>query len=156
MRAVLFALALAACSKSESAAPTPKDKPAAEHHEMSGMPPALDKFHAILAPRWHAQKGDERMKNTCEGVPDFKTTADERGRPDARIVLLKDLDARGLTFFTSYDSRKARELAGNPYAALVLFWEPLHRQIRVEGRVETIDPAESDAYFATRPRGSQI
>src|SRR2546423_7676325 len=76
MRAVLFALALAACSKSESAAPTPKDKPAAEHHEMSGMPPALDKFHAILASRWHAQKGPERMKNTCEGVPDFKTGAE--------------------------------------------------------------------------------
>ena len=83
-------------------------------------------------------------------------TVDERGRPSARIVLLKDLDARGLTFFTNYDSRKARDLAAHAHAALVLFWEPLHRQVRVEGRVERIDEADSDAYFASRPRGSQI
>jgi pyridoxamine 5'-phosphate oxidase len=83
-------------------------------------------------------------------------TVDERGRPAARVVLLKDLDARGLTFFTNYDSRKAHDLAAHPHAALVLFWEPLHRQVRIEGRVERISAAESDAYFATRPRGSQI
>ena len=83
-------------------------------------------------------------------------TVDHRGRPAARIVLLKELDARGFVFFTSYDGRKARDLAAHPFGALVLWWEPLHRQIRVEGRVETIDPAESDAYFASRPRGSQL
>ncbi len=83
-------------------------------------------------------------------------TVDERGRPAARIVLLKDVDARGFTFFTSYDSRKARDLAAHGFAALVLFWEPLHRQIRIEGSVERITAAESDAYFASRPRGSQL
>jgi pyridoxamine 5'-phosphate oxidase len=83
-------------------------------------------------------------------------TVDERGRPAARIVLLKEIDDRGLVFFTSYESRKARDLAAHPFAALVVFWEPLHRQIRVEGAVEKVDAATSDAYFATRPRGSQL
>ncbi len=83
-------------------------------------------------------------------------TVDGRGRPAARIVLLKELDDRGFVFFTSYDSRKADDLTGHPHAALVLFWEPLHRQIRIEGAVERVDAATSDAYFATRPRGSQL
>jgi pyridoxamine 5'-phosphate oxidase len=83
-------------------------------------------------------------------------TVDHRGRPAARIVLLKELDPRGFVFFTSYDGRKARDLAAHPSAALVLWWDPLHRQIRVEGSVEVIDAAESDAYFASRPRGSQL
>ena len=83
-------------------------------------------------------------------------TVDDRGRPAARIVLLKDVDDRGFVFFTNYDSRKGRDLAAHPFAALVAFWEPLHRQVRVEGLIETISPAESDAYFASRPRGSQI
>ncbi|HTL35901.1 MAG TPA: pyridoxamine 5'-phosphate oxidase [Kofleriaceae bacterium] len=83
-------------------------------------------------------------------------TVDERGRPAARIVLLKELDQRGFVFHTSYDGRKARDIAAHPHAALVLWWEPLHRQIRVEGSVERLPSAESDAYFATRPRGSQL
>jgi pyridoxamine 5'-phosphate oxidase len=83
-------------------------------------------------------------------------TVDDRGRPAARIVLLKDIDARGFTFFTNYDSRKGHDLAAHPHAALVLFWEPLHRQIRIEGTVAKVSAAESDAYFASRPRGSQL
>jgi pyridoxamine 5'-phosphate oxidase len=83
-------------------------------------------------------------------------TVDERGRPAARIVLLKEIDERGLVFFTNYDSRKGRDLSAHASAALVLFWEPLHRQVRVEGAVERVSAAESDAYFATRPRGSQL
>jgi pyridoxamine 5'-phosphate oxidase len=83
-------------------------------------------------------------------------TVDARGRPAARIVLLKEVDDRGFTFFTNYQSRKADELAVNPWAALVVFWEPLHRQVRIEGAVEQLDPAESDAYFSSRPRGSQL
>jgi pyridoxamine 5'-phosphate oxidase len=83
-------------------------------------------------------------------------TVDERGRPAARIVLLKEIDDRGFTFYTNYESRKAAHLAAHPYAALVMFWEPLHRQIRIEGTIEKVSAAESDAYFATRPRGSQI
>ncbi len=83
-------------------------------------------------------------------------TVDERGRPAARIVLLKELDARGFVFFTNYDSKKGHDLAAHPHAALVLYWEPMHRQVRVEGRVERVTAAESDAYFASRPRGSQL
>jgi pyridoxamine 5'-phosphate oxidase len=83
-------------------------------------------------------------------------TVDDRGRPAARIVLLKGIDARGFTFFTNYDSRKGRDLAAHAYGALVLFWEPQHRQIRIEGAIERVSADESDAYFATRPRGSQL
>ncbi|HEY1555993.1 MAG TPA: pyridoxamine 5'-phosphate oxidase [Kofleriaceae bacterium] len=83
-------------------------------------------------------------------------TVDARGRPAARIVLLKELDARGFVFYTNYESRKGHDLAAHPVAALVLFWEPLHRQIRVEGVVERVTAQESDAYFASRARGSQL
>lgn len=83
-------------------------------------------------------------------------TVDERGRPAARIVLLKEIDDRGFVFYTNYDSRKGRDLAAHPSAALVLFWEPLHRQIRIEGSIERVTPEDSDAYFASRPRGSQL
>jgi pyridoxamine 5'-phosphate oxidase len=83
-------------------------------------------------------------------------TVDHRGRPAARIVLLKDVDDRGFVFFTNYESRKGNDLAVHPFAALVAFWEPLHRQVRIEGAIEKVDPADSDAYFATRPRGSQL
>jgi pyridoxamine 5'-phosphate oxidase len=93
-------------------------------------------------------------------VPDVNAmtlaTVDERGRPSARVVLLKELDGRGLTFFTNYDSRKGRELVASGWAALVLFWGALHRQVRVEGAVEKVTEHESDAYFAARPRGSQL
>ncbi|HVK75041.1 MAG TPA: pyridoxamine 5'-phosphate oxidase [Kofleriaceae bacterium] len=78
------------------------------------------------------------------------------GRPSARMVLLKELDPRGFVFFTSYDSRKGQDLAAHPHAALVFYWEPFDRQVRVEGTVERITAAESDAYFAVRPRGSRI
>jgi pyridoxamine 5'-phosphate oxidase len=83
-------------------------------------------------------------------------TVDDRGRPAARIVLLKEIDDTGFVFFTNYESRKGRDLAAHPFAALILFWEPLHRQVRIEGRIERVDAANSDAYFASRPRGSQI
>jgi pyridoxamine 5'-phosphate oxidase len=82
-------------------------------------------------------------------------TADASGRPSARMVLLKGVDERGFVFFTNTGSRKARELAANPYAALVLYWQPLGRQVRVEGRVEPVADEEADAYWATRPLGSR-
>ena len=78
------------------------------------------------------------------------------GRPSARIVLLKDLSDEGFTFFTSYEGRKARELDANPHAALVFYWGDLERQVRVEGVVRKVPTEVSDAYFATRPRGSQL
>ena len=78
------------------------------------------------------------------------------GQPSARMVLLKEIDDRGFVFFGNYESRKGKELAAQPVAALVLYWQPLHRQVRVEGRVERLTAEDSDAYFATRPRGSQL
>ena len=83
-------------------------------------------------------------------------TADARGRPSARMVLLKDADERGLTFYTGYESRKGRELDENPRAAIVLYWHDPGRQIRVEGAVERLPEEDSDAYFATRPLGSRL
>ena len=83
-------------------------------------------------------------------------TATPDGVASARIVLLRGFDESGLQFFTNYNSPKARELDNNPRAAVVLHWSVLGRQIRVEGRVERLSEAESDAYFRTRPRGHQV
>jgi pyridoxamine 5'-phosphate oxidase len=84
-------------------------------------------------------------------------TAEPSGRPSVRMVLLRGLDERGLRFYTSYESRKARELAGNPEAAAVLNWgPPLRRQARIEGRVERLSTEESLAYFGTRDRASKL
>ena len=83
-------------------------------------------------------------------------TATPEGRPSARIVLLKGLDARGFVFYSNYESRKGRELTSNPFAALVFLWDELERQVRIEGAVEQVAAAEADAYFASRPWGSRI
>ena len=83
-------------------------------------------------------------------------TVDRTGHPSARVVLLKGIDARGFVFYTNYNSRKGQELAGNPEAALVFYWADLERQVTVAGTVEQLPAAESDAYFKSRPRGSQI
>jgi pyridoxamine 5'-phosphate oxidase len=83
-------------------------------------------------------------------------TATADGVPDARVVLLKGLDARGLTFYTDYRSAKGAELAANPRAALVFWWGELERQVRVVGAVERLPREEAAAYFATRPRGSRL
>ena len=83
-------------------------------------------------------------------------TVDAEGRPAVRTVLLKGLDERGFQFFTNHESRKGRHLAANPHCALVLFWRALDRQVTVTGTAERLSDEESDAYFATRPRGSQI
>jgi pyridoxamine 5'-phosphate oxidase len=83
-------------------------------------------------------------------------TVDADGRPSARIVLLKGVDDRGFCFFTNYGSRKGQELAANPWAALVFWWGPLERQVRVEGMVERLAAAESDEYYHSRPRGSRL
>jgi len=83
-------------------------------------------------------------------------TATKEGRPSGRVVLLKQLDQQGFVFYTNYNSRKGRELDGNPFASLVCYWVQLDRQVRVEGEVERVSAAESDEYFATRPRESQI
>jgi pyridoxamine 5'-phosphate oxidase len=83
-------------------------------------------------------------------------TATPDGQPSARVVLLRGVDDRGFSFFTNYESRKGRDLEENPRAALVFFWAELERQVRVEGRVVRVSEAESDDYFASRPRGSRL
>lgn len=83
-------------------------------------------------------------------------TADAAGRPSVRFVLVKGIEEHGVRFFTNHDSRKARELAANPRAAIAMHWQPLGRQVRVEGTAERLAEDESDAYFATRGRGSRL
>jgi pyridoxamine 5'-phosphate oxidase len=83
-------------------------------------------------------------------------TIGENGRPSTRVVLLKGCDARGLVWFTNYESRKGRELANTPFAALQFHWVELERVVRVEGRVDKVADAESDAYYASRPLDSRI
>jgi pyridoxamine 5'-phosphate oxidase len=94
------------------------------------------------------------------GVPEPEAmtlaTASAEGRPSARVVLLRGFDAGGFCFFTNYESRKGRELAANPRAAVTFHWASLERQVRIEGHVERTTDAESDAYFRSRPRGSRI
>jgi pyridoxamine 5'-phosphate oxidase len=119
-----------------------------ELHEQDLLPDPI-----ALAQRWFA---DAQASGIEQHDAMTLATATPEGRPSARAVLLKGIDARGFAFFTNYESRKARELDANPHAALVLLWVPLQRQLRVTGRVERLSDEESDAYFATRPRGSQL
>ena len=83
-------------------------------------------------------------------------TVDQQGRPSARVVLLKGVDQRGFVFFTNYESRKGQELAANPHASLVFYWPDQERQVCIAGEVSKLPPAESDAYFRTRPHGSRL
>lgn len=83
-------------------------------------------------------------------------TVSVAGRPSARIVLLKDADKAGFVFYTNYESRKARELAARPEAALLFYWIELEREVRIEGRVKKVSAQESDAYFSSRPPGSRF
>jgi pyridoxamine 5'-phosphate oxidase len=84
------------------------------------------------------------------------STVDEQGRPSSRIVLVKQFDARGFTWYTNYDSQKGQQLNGNPFAALLFFWSELERQVRIEGRVERTTAEESDKYFNSRPLKSRL
>jgi pyridoxamine 5'-phosphate oxidase len=106
-----------------------------------------------LFERWYA---DARAADISQANAMTLATASPDGRPSARIVLLKGVDERGFELFTNYESRKARELDANPRAALVVLWAALERQVRVTGDVVRVAATESDAYFATRPRGSQL
>jgi pyridoxamine 5'-phosphate oxidase len=103
--------------------------------------------------RWHREALEAGVAE-----PNAMTvaTVDEEGRPDARIVLVRGADARGLVFYTNYDGAKSRQLDATPWAAAVFSWLDLHRQVRVRARVERVTAAESDDYFASRPRGSQV
>lgn len=103
--------------------------------------------------RWFT---DARKAEVLEPNAMTLATADADGLPSARIVLLKDFDARGFVFFTNYTSQKATELAANAHAALVFWWGPMERQVRIVGPVTRVSPSESEAYFHSRPRSSQI
>ncbi len=102
---------------------------------------------------WFAQATKEEPN-----LPEAMTlaTADEKGRPSARMVLLKGADERGFVFYTNLDSRKGKELAENSHAALVFHWKSVKRQVRVTGTVEQVSDTEADDYFASRDRGAQI
>ena len=103
--------------------------------------------------RWYAAARSAGMKQ-----PDAMTlaTVGAGGRPSARMVLLKGADRSGFVFYTNGRSRKGRELAANPRTALVLHWDPIGRQVRIEGPARRVSDAEADAYWATRPRASQL
>jgi pyridoxamine 5'-phosphate oxidase len=107
----------------------------------------LQQFHRWFAEARAVVRAAEKMA---------LATADATGAPSARMVLMKQADEHGLVFFTHAPSRKGRELAANPRAALLFYWEPQGRQVRIEGAVAQIPAAESDAYFATRPVGARI
>ena len=103
------------------------------------------------------QNAVERAEaHQVDTAPVVLATTDGAGHPSARLVLLRGVDARGFVFFTNYNSRKGRELAANPHAALCFYWTSLDEQIRIEGSVERVSREESDEYFAGRPRGSQL
>jgi len=103
--------------------------------------------------RWYA---DAREKEPRDANAMTLASSTRHGTPSLRVVLLKGVDERGFVFYTNYESRKGVELLANPYAALCFHWKSLSRQIRIEGLAEAVAAAEADAYFASRPRDSQI
>lgn len=128
------------------------------HTTETDIPETLDERTADRDPISLFQRWFSEAVGSGSRLPDAATlaTATKDGRPSARMVLLKQVDERGFVFYTNYRSSKARELEENPRAALVCYWVQLDRQVRVEGSVEKISPEESDEYFRTRPRESQL
>lgn len=120
-----------------------------EGFEVDQVPRApLDLFHSWLADAVQAQVPEPNAA--------VLSTADGRGHPSARVMLVKIVDPRGFCFFTNYSSRKGRELAANPHACLLFDWHGIHRQVSIRGRAERLPVAESEEYFALRPRAAQI
>jgi pyridoxamine 5'-phosphate oxidase len=119
---------------------------------------ALNESDALADPidqfsRWFAEA---EAAGIAEANAMTLATADRQGVPSARVVLLKGFGKNGFTFYTNYASRKGADLASNPHAALCFYWQTLERQVRIEGRVETVSRAESEAYFRSRPVAAQI
>ena len=131
--------------------------PASMRHEYAAGSGLVE---ADLADDWYTQFDRWFAEAVAAGLPEpnamVVATADAAGRPSARTVLLKGYDPEGFVFFTNYRSRKGAEVAANAYASLVFPWFPMHRQVIVTGSVERVDRAETEAYFASRPRGSQL
>jgi pyridoxamine 5'-phosphate oxidase len=116
--------------------------------ESEADPNPIAQFQSWFAAAVAAQLPEPNAMTIATATPD--------GIPSARIVLLKDVDDRGFVFFTNYNSHKGQELTANPQAAIVFLWTELERQVRIQGRVEKIAPAESDEYFYSRPPGSRL
>ena len=118
----------------------------------------LDEFNAAPDPieQFRGWFDDALAADLHEPNAMTLATATPEGRPSARTVLIKGFDERGFVFYTNYGGRKARELEANPQCALVFYWGELERQVRVEGRAGRVSEEESDAYFTSRPRGSQL
>ncbi len=119
--------------------------------ETEAIPSAAEPFALFRSWLAEAEQSEPNDPNAMT-----LATADAGGAPSARMVLLKGVDDRGFVFYTNLESRKGVELAANPRAALLFHWKTLRRQVRIEGPVERVTDAEADAYFRTRPRGSQI
>ena len=111
-------------------------------------PDPFERFAEVFA---RAEATDMRDPNAM-----MLSTVGPGGRPSSRMVLLKDFDSRGFVFYTNLESRKGRETLGHPAVALLFFWREINQQVRIEGDAEPVTPEEADAYFATRPRGSQL
>jgi pyridoxamine 5'-phosphate oxidase len=124
-----------------------------DEHDRPLLEENLDRDPLVQLQRWLAEARAAGVE-----LPEAMTlaTATSDGSPSARMVLLKDAGDGGLAFYTGYESRKGNELAENPRAALVLYWHPFGRQVRVEGSVERITPEQSDDYFRSRPLGSRL
>ena len=133
---------------SNSIADIRRDYARAALNEAELHPDPIEQFRRWFAEALEAAVQEPNVMTLATATPD--------GRPSARVVLLKGVDERGLLFYTSYDSRKGRELEANPHAALVFFWPELERQVRVTGIVRKLPPDESYAYFRTRPVGSRL
>jgi pyridoxamine 5'-phosphate oxidase len=120
------------------------------------LPEPLPEEPLSLAAAWLAEAMQQREQPNPDAM--VLATSDAMGRPSARVVLCKEIEPAGGTvrFVSNYESRKGRELAANPRASLVFFWDQQHRQVRIEGQVQAASAAESDAYFASRPRDSQL
>ncbi|MGE5651614.1 pyridoxamine 5'-phosphate oxidase [Noviherbaspirillum sp. UKPF54] len=112
------------------------------------LPNPIDQFSKWL--------GEAILAKVPEANAMTVSTVGAGNRPSSRILLIKDVDQRGFTWFTNYESRKGHELAQNPYAALLFYWIELERQVRIEGRIERISDAENDAYFQSRPLKSRL
>lgn len=121
-------------------------------------PKELQKFSLGADPIESFKRWFAKAARSGEKFPEAMTlaTVSKSGAPHARVVLLKGIDERGFSFYTNYRSPKSKDLLATGKAALVFYWQNLDRQVRVTGKVRLLSEAESDAYFATRPRGSQI
>jgi pyridoxamine 5'-phosphate oxidase len=116
--------------------------------EKSANPSPFQQFQTWFTQALEAQVIEPNAMTLATVTPD--------GKPAARIVLLKDMDERGFVFYTNFQSRKGQELTQTPVAALVFWWGELERQVRIEGTIALVSPAEADVYFQSRPRGSQL